>query len=278
LRWAAGLGAPQRNRQTLIRPQAGTVDTDGRIYVTDIGRKAVFVFDESRGELEVWDRAGDFEQFRSPVGITLVDNGEILVADSELAEIVRLAHDGKPLGSFGAGILGRPVGLASDRDSGRVYVADTAEHDIKVFDKSGHFIDVIGKPGEGPGEFNAPTHLAVVGGALYVSDTLNARVQVLTLSGDPVASIGQRGLFVGNLTRPKGVSADSDGNVYVVESYYDHLLVFNDAGRFLLPIGGSGSAIGKFFLPAGIWIDSRGRVFVADMFNGRIMIFQYLGV
>jgi DNA-binding beta-propeller fold protein YncE len=69
---------------------------------------------------------------------------------------------------------------------------------------------------------------------------------------------------------------DSDGNIYVVESYYDHLLVFNRAGTFLMAIGGLGRETGKFYLPAGTWVDGRNRVFVADMFNGRVVIFQYL--
>jgi len=65
--------------------------------------------------------------------------------------------------------------------------------------------------------------------------------------------------------------------VYVVESYYDHLLVFNRRGEFLMPIGGVGQETGKFYLPAGVWVDGRNRVFVADMFNGRVMVFQFLG-
>ena len=67
------------------------------------------------------------------------------------------------------------------------------------------------------------------------------------------------------------------GNVYVVESYYDSLLVFNAAGEFLMPIGGTGTATGRFYLPAGVWVDAGNRVHVADMFNGRIVLFQFLG-
>jgi len=92
-----------------------------------------------------------------------------------------------------------------------------------------------------------------------------------------VRNIGARGLTVGSLVRPKGVAVDSEGNVYVVESYYDHLLVFNRRGEFLMPIGGVGQETGKFYLPAGVWVDGRNRVFVADMFNGRVMVFQFLG-
>ena len=81
----------------------------------------------------------------------------------------------------------------------------------------------------------------------------------------------------GSITRPKGVTVDASGNIYVVESFYDNLLVFNSEGSFLMPIGGTGKAVGQFYLPAGVWSDSRGRIYVADMFNGRISIFQSLG-
>jgi DNA-binding beta-propeller fold protein YncE len=93
----------------------------------------------------------------------------------------------------------------------------------------------------------------------------------------PSRRFGARGLYLGDLVRPKGVGVDSEGNVYVVESYHDSLLVFSAQGEFLLPIGGTGTSTGRFYLPAGVWVDARNRVFVADMFNGRVVLFQFLG-
>ncbi len=279
VRWLVGLGAgSQEDPRELVRPQAGAMDDRGRIYVTDVGRKAVFVFDEPQGKLFIWDQAGEYTSFVSPIGIVVGRDGEVLVADSGLRRIVRLDRSGVPRGSFAQGIVGRPTGLARDPQSGRIFVADTAQHDIKVFNDRGKLMQTIGRRGKELGEFNAPTHLAYRDGYLYVSDTLNARVQVLTAGGEPVNSLGARGLFVGNLTRPKGIAVDHDRNIYVVEGYYDHLLVFDEDGRFLLPIGGTGTAVGRFFLPAGAWTDKLGRVFVADMFNGRVVIFRYLGI
>ena len=278
LRWVVGLGAKLRGQErTLVRPQSGTVDSNGRIYVTDVGRSAVFVFDEALGKLSIWEEAGNAENFISPIGIVSGTAGEILVADSILARVIRLDLDGKPVGSFGQGILGRPTGLARDPLTGNIFVADTLQHDVKVFSSEGELLKRIGKRGEAIGEFNAPTHLVYSGGRLYVSDTLNARVQVLAADGTPERAFGRRGLFVGDFTRPKGVAVDGDDNVYVIESYYDHLLIFSSNDEFLLPIGGSGTEIGQFFLPSGVWRDQRDRIFVADMFNGRVVVFQYLG-
>jgi DNA-binding beta-propeller fold protein YncE len=276
LRWIAGIGRDKDVRE-LIRPQSGMVDASGRILVTDAGREAVVVFDESAGKLTFWQEAEPGRSFLSPVGIAADGNGGYLVADADIGYVVRLNADGNPTGSIGAGLLKRPTGMCRSETSGDIFVADSAAHDIKVFDTSGLLQRSIGGRGTEAGRFNGPTHLSCSGDKLYVTDTLNARVQVLSLSGEPKARIGQRGLFVGNLVRPKGVVTDRDGHVYIIESYYDHLLVFGNDGELLLPIGGSGSGAGQFFLPAGAWTDNGSRLFVADMFNGRVVVLDYLG-
>ena len=276
--WIVGLGRGlPRDPLVLVRPQSGVVGPQGRIFVTDAGAGAVFVFDPVAAELEKWTSADEGLSFRTPVGIAVSDAGEVWVADAGLGRVVHLSSQGRSLGSLGNGVLQRPTGLAREPDTGNLYVADTGMHDIKVYDQGGRLLRRIGGPGTAPGQFNRPTHLALHGDALLVSDTLNARIQVLDLDGTPRRSIGSRGLYLGNLTRPKGVTVDSAGHVYVVESYYDHLLVFDAEGRFLLPIGGTGKEVGHFYLPAGAWRDPQDRIYVADMYNGRVVIFQFLG-
>ncbi len=278
LRWIVGLVAGDAVPVVLQRPQNGVVDESGRIYVTDISRQAVFVFDRQVGELRVWEKADGLRGFVAPSGIALGNNGEVLVTDAELGLVVRLDRTGEPVGQFGKGLLKRPTGIARDPQRRLTYVADTYAHDVKVFDDEGRLVNLIGRRGEAPGEFNFPVYLAFARGELYVTDTMNSRIQVFSADGDVLQrQFGNRGLYVGNLVRPKGVAVDHEGNVYVVESYYDHLLVFDRLGRFLMAIGGTGTDTGKFFLPAGVWTDSRGRIFVADMFNGRVMVFQFLG-
>lgn len=261
----------------LQRPQSGAVDEAGRVYVTDVSRQAVFVFDEPGGTLRVHEMAGDNLRFAAPVGIALGSAGEMYVADAELGRVFRLDRDGRPLGSLGADVLKRPTGLARDAKTGLLYVADAQAHDIKLFDAEGRLLEVIGQRGAGDGEFNYPTHIAYARDRLYVTDTINARVQVFGPDDAMKWKFGQRGLYVGNLVRPKGVAVDDEGFIYVVESLYDTLLVFNNKGQLMLSLGGTGRDAGRFFLPAGVWTDNRNRVYVADMFNGRVAVFQFLG-
>lgn len=277
--WAAIAGLDEQVAVPVVlqRPQAGMVDARGRILVTDVSRNAVFVFDEALGRLDVWDDAGGNRRFAAPIGVAAGRDGEVLVADAELRRVVRLSSEGKPLGWFGADTLKRPTGLARDASRQRIYVADTYDHSIKVFDDAGVLRDIWGRRGDQAGELNFPTHLGLGADRLYVSDSMNARVLAFDLDGRPQGTIGQRGLYVGNLVRPKGVAADGDGNVYVVESMHDTLLVFDREGRPLMSIGGTGQDVGKFYLPAGVWTDGRDRVYVSDMYNGRVVVFQFLG-
>lgn len=278
LRWLTGLGDGDARIVQLVRPQTGIVDSRGRILVTDSGNPSIFVFDEVNGSFEVWHEAMSGLDFLSPVGIVEHPAGGYLVVDADIGSVFFLSPDGVPRGRFTTDELLRPTGLAIDADGGDVYIADKDASQVKVYSPRGILLRTIGEPGNGAGQLNAPLHVHISGDKLFVSDALNANIQVFAKDdGHSLGQIGRRGLYVGNLVRPKGVTTDSDGNVYVVESYYDHLLIYNQGGEFLLPIGGTGNEIGRFYLPAGVWSDGRDRIFVADMFNARVVIFRYVG-
>lgn len=276
-RWIVGLVAGERRPQILQRPQSGVVASDGRVFVTDVSRQALAVFDVREGKFIFWENAQEHTRFRTPIGVVEGKNNEILVTDSTLGYVVRLDPQGKPVGRFGEQELDHPTGIARDRARGLVYVADTHEHAIKIFNDDGIFLRAFGQKGEGDGQLNMPTHIAFTGDSLYVADTMNARIQVFDNKDKFTGTFGRRGLFIGNMPRPKGVAVDNNGLIYVVESYHDYLLIFNAKGEFLLPIGGSGQGIGQFYLPAGVWTDNNNKVYVADMFNGRVVVFEFMG-
>ena len=275
--WIVGLVAGEDMPRRFQRPQSGWKDPyTGRIYVTDVGRKAVFVFDPAQGFLYLWDSADKGLGFITPLAVTGGPQGTVLVTDAELHAVIVLDAEGKPLRHIQHKSLLRPVGVVRVAEAGEIYVSDAQTHDIKVFADDGSLKRTLGLKGQNAGEFIGPTHLAWRDGQLYVTDTLNSRVQVLSSEGKWLKTIGKRGMYIGDMPRPKGVAVDDEGRVYVVESYHDYLLVYDAEGRFLLPVGGSGRGIGQFYLPAGVWVNER-HIFVADTFNGRVMVFEYLG-
>ena len=278
LDWLGDLVFGEETPVGLYRPQGGFFDSkNNRLYVTDIGKKAVFVFDFKNKQFDTWEFADEFEKFASPIGIAVNGQGHVFVSDSVLGYVAQLDSEGNLIAKWGEKILQRPTGLAYDPIAKNLFVSDSGQHQIFVFNADGELAFKIGgKKSGNRGFFNSPTYLAINDKKLIVSDTLNARVQIFNLKGKWLASFGKRGTFVGNLPRPKGVATDSENHIYVVESYYNHLLVYDENGISLLPIGGGGRAAGEFDLPAGVWVDNQDRVYVADMFNSRISVFQYL--
>ena len=271
-----GVDDRPENFKNLIQPQQVTTDGLGRVFVADAGQQSIFVFDESLGEFSIWDAQSLNLPLLAPVGIAYGFDS-LWVSDSGLSRVFQLDAQGQLVRNIGEGVLVRPTGIAVDRAGQRVFISDTGDGNIKVFDLNGKLLDTWGQSGSGKGELNHPTFISFVAGHLYVADSLNARIQIFDDSGRHHMSFGERGLYVGNLARPKGIALDSEGHIYVSESYYDHLLIYDSAGAFLMSIGGSGDRPGNFYQPTGVWVDEHDRIFVSDMLNGRVAIFQYLG-
>jgi DNA-binding beta-propeller fold protein YncE len=73
---------------------------------------------------------------------------------------------------------------------------------------------------------------------------------------------------------PKGVAVDREGIVYVVDSLFDNIQLFDERGQFLLTHGSRGINQGEFWLPSGIFIDESDKLYVCDTYNQRIQIFE----
>jgi DNA-binding beta-propeller fold protein YncE len=82
-------------------------------------------------------------------------------------------------GTFGTGDEQfRFPGCAAVDSVGNVYVADTGNHRIQMFDSSGTFLTKWGSEGSEDGQFSEPTCVAVDSvGNVYVVDTENHRIQ-----------------------------------------------------------------------------------------------------
>ena len=112
-------------------------------------------------------------------------------------------------------------------------------------------------------------------GRLLVNDNMNFRIQTFDSDGSFLSSFGTHGDGSGSFSQPKGVAADSDGNIYVAGATIDRVQIFSDRGDFLLAIGNRGGGAGQFLMPTGITIFDN-KVYVADSLNRRIQVFEYM--
>jgi len=84
-------------------------------------------------------------------------------------------------------ILANPCDIAISPE-GFIYVLDSKDNNLKVFNKNGTFIKCIGRKGQGPGEFVRPWTISIIEGKIYINDTGNRRVQVLSKNGEYLRS------------------------------------------------------------------------------------------
>jgi sugar lactone lactonase YvrE len=169
--------------------------------------------------------------------------------------------------------------LAINDELGRLYVSDSASHQIKVFSLTGEFLFAFGERGGKPGQFNIPQGLAFdPHGKLFVADMLNARIQVFDADGEYLRHFGERGTFAQQMENPKSLSFDSEGHLYLIDSRRPNFRIFDPDGTLLLVLGGSERSLHllEFTLPVGIYVDRSDRVIIADLLAGRVTVWQYL--
>ncbi len=123
----------------------------------------------------------------------------------------------------------RPQKMVLDR-AGLVWVADACNHRLQVFDASGTAAKLItswGSQGHGEGQLNYPYDLwldaaALAGkatGHVYLCEFGNHRVQKFTTDGVFVGAFGHNGRREGELDQPWGIAQDSQGRMYVLDTY-----------------------------------------------------------
>lgn len=277
------LGLDDDHRR-MVLPHGVAVDSRGRVLVADTRGQVVHVFDSARRQYKQL-HAPASDPFLSPIAISLDSQERIYVTDSGRARIFVFRPDGKFLKTLGAlgkneSIFKRCTGLAiahrkDDPGKDLLYVVDTVAMRIVVLTLDGKVVDRFGKPGDGPVEFNYPTHITVApDGSLWIVDSLNFRVQHLDASGKFLSAFGGLGDRPGNFDKPKGIAVDSQGRIMVVEGRNDRVQTYDAQGQLIFSFGVTGGAAGQFFLPAGIALGNDGKIYVADSQNGRVEIFH----
>lgn len=144
-----------------------------------------------------------------------------------------------PKGTIGYGDIDIPIQSPSDLFIGkddRVYIADTANHRIVVFDANGQYLRSIGSK-DGEGALNSPEGVFVTEeGLIFVADTGNKRIVVFNQEGHLERTyekpespfLPENYFFI-----PSKIVVDKRGVMYVViKNSYQGLLRMNKEGLF----------------------------------------------
>jgi sugar lactone lactonase YvrE len=259
----------------LVRAYGLTVDEQENLLIADPGSGLVHIIHLPDGNYRKLPHPKDAIEFLSPIDVETDGDGRIYISDSAAKVVHVFDQEGRFERSFGE--FTRPTGLALNRPLSRLYVVDTAAHQLRVYATSGKHLFDVGSRGDAPGQFNFPTNISLDRqGNVFVTDSMNFRIQAFDPEGQLLYNFGRAGDGPGFFSKPRGVGVDSDGHIYVVDATFDNVQIFDPSGQILLYFGAPGTEAGKFYLPAGLGIDGRDRIFVADSYNQRIQIFQYL--
>ena len=230
-RWGAG---------QFIMPHGLSIDPQGKVWVTDVGREQVFRF-SPEGQLE----------------LTLGERG---VPGNDARH------------------FGRPTDIAFAGDE--VFVSDGyTNHRVAVFDREGRFLRQWGTQGVGETGLDIPHAIAVAEGRGFVADREHGRIQVTDLSGkvlanwDQAAAIGHpyglSPLADGRVLSVEGRDgADRSGAILRIWRANGTV-----ARSFDLALPGEGASLGH-----DIAVGDDGMAYVADVYGNRVVKLDLRGM
>ena len=202
------------------------IDDNDRLFVSDPGLRHVLVFNAAHAAEDVIT-----DGLVNPGAMTIDRENRLLyVSDIELDQVVVYDADSfkllRKIGTTGhhhelttPGDFARPSGLAVDVD-GNLYVCDTLNNRVEIFDADGKFISTFGKAGDGPGYFSRPKGIAIDSdNHIWVADGVQDRVQVYNQEAHLLISFGGHGLLPGQFQGIVNIATDKNNRVFTSEIY-----------------------------------------------------------
>ena len=225
----------------LVQPLGLDVDANLNLYVVDAVTKHVKIYDPQGKFLRL---LGGPKMFARPSGVAVAPAGDrVYVVDTggvqrqeehrvrvfDGASGAHLFDFGKRGTGDGEFNLARDAAIAPD---GRVYVVDSGNFRIQVFDRDGKFVKAFGRVGRYPGNFARPREIAIDReGRVYVSDAAFGNLQIFDGDGQLLMHIGERSERdqPARYMLPSGVAVDRDGRLYVADEFFRRVDVFRPA-------------------------------------------------
>jgi DNA-binding beta-propeller fold protein YncE len=234
---ATGETRASQPRYVLVSPYGVAVDSKGQLYVADAKVGGIFIASPDTYDVVDTIRNGRQAHFKLITGVAIDDADNLFVSDSVARHVLAFDPQHRVVASINEG-MSSPAGMAIDNENRFLYVCDTDLDQVLVYDA------------------DPPYKLLRKIGTAGKDHTLT----------EP-----------GQFSRPTNAAVDSDGNLYVSDTFNDRVEEFDADGGFIRTFGKPGDGPGYFARPKGIAIDSDGHVWVADTVQDRIQVFTREG-
>ena len=292
--WDCGQG-----NDRFCNPSGIAFDSSGNIYVSDQNNARIQIFDSDQNFVATLGETGvpgpGNDHFDGSEHIAIYQN-LLYVADStnHRVQIFDVSIPSSPSYMATIGVtsqqgddndhLNSPTGVAVD--ASYIYVADSCNNRIQVFDQlSRAYVATIGTGwGSGDYQLSCPTDVSVdSAGNVYVADLNNMRIQQFSNSWAYVRTYGTTGvpyLTDGyHYNEPHGIAVDTLGNTFITEWRGYRLVKLDKAGVFQWAAGEAGmwgeddDHFGRWMGdgPIAVAADGSGGAYVADTSNHRVV-------
>ncbi len=259
-------------------PTAIALDKDGCVLVVESINNRLLIYSQGGTYMKT------LSNLKKPISVavdsslrTYIGNkqtGNVEVYDADLELLFKLGNGNNEFDQPGA------IAIAGD---GRIYVVDSSQDVVKVYNSDGTSNSSFGSSGGGNGEFNFPTSITIdtVTDELIVADRKfttdmfgaaieGARVQVFDMDGVYKRSFGEYGIGEGLIARPMGVTVDGESRVYVTDSQQHIVHAYDNVGTYL---GSIFDTDVQMRTPLGIAIGDSNRLYMASLNTGKIEIY-----
>ena len=207
-----------------------------------------------------------------PAGVAIRGNSELIITETEPAEVSVWSKEGKKLRQFeqGASQFDNPYGVAIDSE-GSVYVAELINCRIHKFSQDGTLLKAIGASSQ----LGFPAGIKISpDDRVFVCDDTNQKVHVFNRELELLFSFGEAGDKPGQFMSPSDLAFDNHGSVFVADTKRERIMNFSLEGEFRNEFEVKGQSAE---LELGMCISSSGYVCVSDFWNNRVVVFRTTG-
>jgi len=215
-----------------------------------------------------------------PTDTAVSSNGDVYVLNGVLSQVIVFSENGKQIHSFGSSGKGNsefdlPMGISINNQ--QVFIADTGNARISVFNLQGEFVRQIPLDSEKSSKKPvAPVSLLIMENKIIWSDRKNHQLCVSRKeNGKTLNCWGGKGEADGQFNYPYQLTSDDQDYLFAIDVLNARVQAFTPKGKHFMNTGRFGvNTMGSLFRPNGLALNGGGQLLVSDAYLGTISVFK----